>query len=201
MGNSTTETGAGLPSAPISLSAKTVSVIVRQRWTMVKEFFNFCERQGWVPDSPARRLKGIEVAKGNRTAIFTEEQYRQILNAIPLYDPENVPEDTRKAWHQRLFVYTELLRWSGMAPVDAVQYHPGLVDEEGVLTYRRHKTKELAIVPLPEHVRTLLRDIPLERDSVGPEMPFRSKTSKLSSDIRKWGHRRITFQVGRNHRG
>jgi integrase len=35
----------------------------------------------------------------------------------------------------------------------------------------------------------LLRDIPLERDSVGPEMPFRSKSSTLTSDTRKWAHR------------
>jgi len=159
------------------------------RWTRAKEFFNFCEAQGWIDDSPARKLKNISVAKGNRTAIFTEDQYTQILNAIPLYAPENVPVATRMAWQRRLTVFTELLRWSGMAPVDAVLYHPSLIDAEGVLTYRRQKTKELAIVPLPEHVRRLLRDIPLERDSVGQEMPFRSKTCKLSSDTRKWEHR------------
>jgi hypothetical protein len=131
-----------------------------QRWTRVKEFFNFCECQGWVPDSPARKLKNISLAKGHRIGIFTEEQYCQILNAIPLYDPENVPHVTRQAWQRRLRVFTELLRWSGMAPVDAVLYHPGLVDAGGVLTYRRKKTGELAIVPLPEHVRMLLRDTP-----------------------------------------
>ena len=169
-----------------SLSSDTTSA---QRWTRVKEFYNFCERQGWIADSPARKLKNISVAKGNRTTIFTEEQYCQILNAIPLYDPENVPLVTRRAWQQRLTVFTELLRWSGMAPVDAVLYHPSLIDAEGVLTYRRKKTGELAIVPLPEYVRMLLRDIPLERDSVGPEMPFRSRTSDLFSDTRKWEHR------------
>jgi integrase len=160
-----------------------------QRWTRVKEFFNFCERQGWVSDNPARKLKDISVAKGNRTAIFTEEQYRRVLNAISLYAPENVPEVTRQAWQQRLRVFTELLRWSGMAPVDAVLYHPGLIDAGGVLTYRRKKTGELAIVPLPHHVRLLLRNIPLERDSIGPEMPFRSKASNLFSDTHKWEHR------------
>lgn len=160
-----------------------------QRWRRVKGFFNFCENQGWIADSPARKLKNISVAKGNRTAIFTEEQYRQILNAIPLHEPENVPEATRKTWQRRLLVFTELIRWSGMAPVDAVQYHPGLVDAGGVLTYRRQKTGELAVVPLPEHVRALLQDIPLERDSVASEMPFWSKTSTLSSDTRKWAHR------------
>ena len=44
-------------------------------------------------------------------------------------------------------------------------------------------------MPLPDHVRILLRDIPLERDSVCPEMPFRSRTSTAASDTRKWAHR------------
>jgi integrase len=164
-----------------------------QRWSRVKGFFNFCETQGWIADSPARKLRSIAVAKGSRTAIFTEEQYSQILKTIQLYVPENVPELTRQAWRRRLMVFTELLRWSGMAPVDAVLYRPSLVDAEGILTYRREKTGELAIVPLPEHVRLLLRDIPLERDSVGPEMPFRSHASTLPSDTRKWAHRHETL--------
>jgi integrase len=164
-----------------------------QRWTGVKAFFSFCERHGWIPESPARKLKNITIAKGSRTAIFTEEQYCQILHAIPLYAPKNVPESARPAWLARLKVFTELLRWSGMAPVDAVLYHPGLVDSEGVLSYRRHKTGELAVVPLPEHLRMLLRDIPLEQDIVGPNMPFRSTTCNLVNDTHKWGQRYLAL--------
>lgn len=157
-----------------------------QRWTMVKQFLLFCERQDWIKDSPARKLQQFEIAKGNRTAIFSEDEYNAILDAIPLYDPDNVPVDTRRAWRQRLHIFTELLRWTGMALIDAVQWKPVLVDTNGVLRYRRHKTKELAIVPLPAHLQALLRDIPLERDSVGPEHPFRTKDIKLSSDTHKW---------------
>jgi site-specific recombinase XerD len=87
----------------------------------VKGFFNFCETQGWIADSPAPKLRNIVVAKGNRTAIFTDQQYSQILKAIPLSTPENVPEITRQAWQRRLVTFTELLRCSGMAPVDAVR--------------------------------------------------------------------------------
>jgi integrase len=78
-----------------------------------------------------------------------------------------------------------------MALVDAVQYRPELVDSEGVLRYRRHKTGELATVPFPDHVVVLLRGIPLERDSVGSQMPFRTKQISLLSDTAKW-HRRVT---------
>lgn len=157
-----------------------------QRWTMVKQFLIFCERQDWIKDSPARKLQQFEISKGNRTAIFSEDEYNTILDAIPLYDPENVPAATRRAWRERLHIFTELLRWTGMALIDAVQWKPVLVDSTGVLRYRRHKTKELAIVPLPAHLQTLLRDIPLERDTAGPEQPFRTKDIQLSSDTHKW---------------
>lgn len=160
-----------------------------QRWSMVKVFFRFCEAQGWIDDSPARKIKPLKVAKGNRTAIFTDEQYVAILDAVTVYDPENVPAETRKGWQQRITTFIELLRWSGMDLIDAVQYRPELVDKEGVLRYRRQKTGVLATVPLPEHVVTLLRDIPMERDSVGRDQPFRTKDTAPDSDTRKWQNR------------
>jgi integrase len=164
------------------------------RWGMVKGFFNFCEAQGWVDDSPARKLKPIRVEKGNHTAIFTDEQYTEILDSVALYEPENVPEATRKAWQQRLTTFVELLRWSGMALIDAVQYRPEMIDADGVLRYHRQKTGELATVPLPANVVALLRDVLLERDSVGPEQPFRTTgCAKANSDTRKWHHRLKTL--------
>jgi integrase len=160
-----------------------------QRWTMVKGFFTFCAAQDWIADSPARKLKRMSVAEGNRTAIFSDEQYQAILDAVSLYDPENVPAATRKAWQQRLTTFVELLRWSGMALIDAVQFRPETVDAEGVLRYRRQKTGKLARLPLAAHVVALLRDIPLERDSLGAVMPFRTKNTAIASDCRKMQHR------------
>ena len=159
-----------------------------QRWSMVKGFFNFCESQGWIQDSPARKLARLTVKKGNRTAIFDDDQYAAILDAVALYDPENVPAITRKGWQQRLSTFIELSRWSGMALSDAVQFRPELVDADGVVRYRRQKTSELATVQLPEHVVVLLRDIPLEQDSVGTAQPFRTN-AKRASDTATWARR------------
>lgn len=159
------------------------------RWVMVKVFFQFCESQSWIADSPARKLKPLKIKEGNRTAIFTDAQYAEILKAVKLYDPDNVPAETRKAWQQRLQIFVELLRWSGMALIDGIQYTPELVGADGVLRYRRQKSKKLAVVPLPKHLLKLLRDIPLERDSVGPAQPFRTKGTAVASDTRKWEHR------------
>ncbi len=159
-----------------------------QRWSMVKGFFRFCESQEWISESPARKIGRLKVKRGNRTAIFTDEQYAAILDAVYAYEPENVPAETRKAWQQRLTIFIELLRWSGMALADAVQYRPELVDAEGVLGYNRQKTGQLATVALPDHLIVLLRDIPLERDSVGSAQPFRTN-AKLASDTATWARR------------
>lgn len=163
-----------------------------QRWGMVRSFFAFSEAQGWIDDSPARKLKPLSVQKGNRTTVFTDEQYTAILNAIDQYDPENVPTETRKNWQQRLLTFLELTRWSGMDLIDAVLFTPNLIDKDGVLRYRRQKTGVLATIPLPERVIVLLRDIPPERDSVGPQQPFRQSGSTAGSDTRTWA-RRLEF--------
>jgi integrase len=76
---------------------------------------------------------------------------------------------------------------------DAVQYRPESIDKDGVLRYRRQKTKQLATVPLPEHLIVLLRDIPLERDSVGSSQPFRQTDCTVNSDTRTWARRLETL--------
>ena len=44
-------------------------------------------------------------------------------------------------------------------------------------------------MPLPAHVASALREVPLERSSVGPQQPFRTKGIKLDSDVHKWEFR------------
>ena len=154
-------------------SWKLADLTAATRWVSVKTFFNFCEKQGWIPDSPARRLRAPKVVRGGRTAIFTDAQYTAILNAV--------------RGQQRLTTFIELLRWGGMALVDAVQFRTDMVDSEGVLRYRRHKTDTLAVVPLPAHVVVMLRDVPLAPDSVGPEQPFRTKhLDIIKCDVARW---------------
>jgi integrase len=160
-----------------------------QRWGMVRSFFNFCEAHGWIQDSPARKLRRMDYESGSRTAIFTDKQYEKVLEAVADSEPENVPSLTREAWQARIAAFVEMLRWSGMALIDAVQYRPEQIDLEGVLRYRRQKTGELATVPLPKHVVVLLRNVPLERDSLSEAHPFRMKNFTPHSDTVTWRKR------------
>jgi integrase len=157
-----------------------------QRWTMVKGFFRFCEAHNWIGDSPCRKLASLKVKKGSRTAIFTDSQYEKIRDAVYAYSPENIPAATKKSWERRLLTFLELMRWSGADVVDCVLFEPTkLVD--GVFSYKR-KTGEQAVVPLPDHLLKLLARVPLEADSIGPEMPFRTDVA-LQSDCRNWARR------------
>lgn len=165
----------------------------RQRWGIVKAFFNFCVGQDWIAQSPARSIKPPKIDRGNRTGIFTDGQYDAILDATSRYEPsENVPEMTRKNWRRRLLAFVELLRWSGMNLGDAVQFRAPMVDDEGVLRYARQKNGQAAVVLLPPHVAALLRNIPPENGS-HRSYPFAVIGTNTKSDTRRWEHRLETL--------
>ena len=114
----------------------------------VREFLRFCHRMTWIPSVPYFDRPSVE--PGNRTAIFTDAQYRVIL------------AEARKDPDPKVVAFLELLRWSGMAIIDAVLFETSSVDVNGVLKYNRRKTKkkniEPAVVVLPNRVLNLLRD-------------------------------------------
>lgn len=131
----------------------------------VKTFFKFCHSQGWLEQNPAAGIKRTKITKGNRTATFTDEQYDAIL---------------AQAKEQRLHTFLELLRWSGMALVDAVLFDRKSVDDAGVLRYTRKKTGTLCTVKLPENVVALLRSVD------GGAQPFVRKDVSLDSSVAEW---------------
>jgi site-specific recombinase XerD len=143
----------------------------RQSWSEVRTFFKFCVSQGWLTKSPAQEIRFPKVARGNRTGTFSDEQYDAILEA--------------SRGDQRVHTFLELLRWSGMALVDAVEFNRKTLGKDGVLRYVRVKTGTLGTVKLPEHVVILLRDVPLDADNT-QEQPFRRKGITLDSSIHEW---------------
>lgn len=139
-------------------------------WDIVKTFFKFCKQHGWITANPAADLRRPKIGRGNRTATFSDAQYDAIL--------------AKSRGDHRLEAFLELLRWSGMALIDAVQFDPKTLDEAGVLRYKRAKTGTLATVPIPAHVTALLRNVPLGECSA--EQPFRRPGLTLPSAIHEW---------------
>lgn len=140
-------------------------------WTNVKTFFKFCKAHGWITSDPAAELRRPSVTKGNRTGTFSDEQYETILAAA--------------RGNQRLESFLELLRWSAMALIDAVQFESQSIDPAGILRYTRIKTGTLATVPLPEHVVALVRNVPRDQGN-SAEQPFRRQDIGIESAIGEW---------------
>jgi integrase len=127
----------------------------------VREFLRFCHRMTWIPSIPYFDRPSVE--PGNRTAVFTDAQYTAIL-AEAKKDPD-----------PKVAAFLELLRWSGMAIIDGVNFDTGSV-VNGVLKYNRQKTVkkniEPAVVVLPTRVTDRLRGLhgkPFRRADVEPE--------------------------------
>src|SRR5450631_3413515 len=149
----------------------------RQTWTFgdstsavfvssVKQFFKFCEAHTWVASSPAKHLKRPEVEQGSRTVPFTDAEYAAILGQV------------QKDGDTDLETLLELLRWSGMALVDATLFDTKSV-VNGILDYKRRKTGKRAIVVLPSRVVALLNNLPEGH-------PFRRGDLKLESAKGAW---------------
>jgi site-specific recombinase XerD len=136
-----------------------------QAWGEVKTFFKFCTTQGWLKMNPAAAIQRPRVKRGNRTATFSDEQYDAIL--------------AQAQGDQRLETFLELLRWSGMALIDAVTFDCKTVGDDGVLRYARQKTGTLATVTLPEKVLALLR-------ATDGSQPFLRSGDALQSSIHEW---------------
>jgi integrase len=162
------------------LSANTAAL----SWVVAKGFFAFCVSREWLTTNPAAKLKPLLKSKVNNTAIFSDDQYQSILGAVDSCTHQR-NSITLANWRHRLLAFVELLRWGGCDLSDAIQFRPEQLRDE-VFRYARQKTKILATVPLPEHLIILLRDLPLEADSVGAGMPFRTAGIALESDVRKW---------------
>jgi len=151
-------------------------------WGNVIEFFNYCVKAGWLTKNPTLAIVSPKYSKANRTSTFTDEQYGAILTTAQTEKGDDA---------RRLEAFLQLMRWSGMALVDAVLFRPSSLDANNVLRYNREKTKDRkankgrAIVQLPEDVADLLRRIPIA-EHCSSNQPFRRTNLKLHSDKGNW---------------
>jgi integrase len=133
----------------------------------VREFLRFCHRMNWISSIPYFDRPSVE--PGNRTAVFTDAQYNAIL------------AEAKKDPNPKVVAFLELLRWSGMAIIDGVNFDTKLV-VNGVLKYNRRKTVkkniEPAVVVLPSRVLNLLREF--------KGKPFRREEHLIESDAHEW---------------
>jgi integrase len=104
--------------------------------------------------------------QSTRRRVWEEAEYAAILGQV------------QKDGDTKLETFLELLRWSGMALVDATLFDTKSV-VNGTLDYKRQKTGKRAIVVLPSRVVALLNKLP-------DGQPFRRPDFKLESDKSFW---------------
>ena len=172
-------------------SWKLANTVMRQRWNVVRSFFNYLHQQGAIKVNPVVTIKAVPPEKTYHNVPFTEQQYNSILNDASWLVDQRVVNGEREVYCTRLHIFIELLRWTGMDIGDGVQFRPEMVDADGVLRYIRTKTGIQAVVPLQAlqpHMIELLKEIPLAPDSVD-NMPFRYQGNDFASDVHNWSRR------------
>jgi integrase len=147
------------------------------RWTMTRGYL------GRLPSFGERQ----RVKPGNRCGYFSDEQYNRLIESLPFYKP--VHGYTPANYAVRLRAFLELGRWAGMAVADAVRFSPRVnLAANNVLTYRRVKSGQMAVVVLEPAVADRLRAIPREEGS-SAEQPLRFAALTETNNRGLWRNR------------
>jgi integrase/recombinase XerD len=125
----------------------------------LQSFFQFCMNHRWLLHNPLLQLKKPQVPKPRPTDYFTREEFNQILGAISNYRYCGTDCHLRP---QRLQALILLMRWSGLAIMDAVTLKRACLFDNDAVFLRRAKTGNPVYVPLPPKVAQLLRELPSE---------------------------------------
>jgi integrase len=168
---------------------------MRQRWGVIRTFFAYLGQYGAITSNPTSTIKAVPKEHIYLNIPFTDQQYNDILNCARTIDPETSPDC--KMCRERLHIFIELLRRTGMDIGDAIQFRPSMIDTDGVLRYIRSKTGIQAVIPLEPHRIELLKEIPPAPNSI-PDMPFRYAGNDLASDVSNWSRRirRVLHRAG-----
>lgn len=150
---------------------------------VVTTFLKWARAHDHMSRKPEFREKQ-RVKRGNRCGYFTDEQYEKLRQSLPFYRMKchAMPEN----YAARLGAFMDLGRWAGMALCDIVKFSPRVnLEDNNVLTYRRHKSGEIAQIALDPAVAARLRSIPPEAGS-DPAHPFRFPGTNEEGNRQLW---------------
>jgi integrase/recombinase XerD len=145
---------------------------------MLRKFFRFCQKHGYVERNLASDLE-MPKPKSRPTLPFTIDEWRRMLGAFPIYE--------KRAGHasaHRLRAFVLLLRFSGMRIGDAVRCEESWIDGNRI-SFVSQKTSIPVCNKLPDDVIQALRIVPLN----GGRYFFWTGASTLHSAVGKWQRR------------
>ncbi len=91
-------------------SWKLANSVMRQRWGVVRSFFNYLHQQNVINVNPVITIKAVPPNKTFHNVPFTEQQYNDILNDANWLVDQRVMNVERDVYCRRLHIFIELLR-------------------------------------------------------------------------------------------
>jgi integrase len=149
---------------------------------LLRSFFNYCVRHGWVRKNPAALLSKIRV-DSVPTDYFTSDEFEKIITACETYNPTSTQLGHRR---EKVKALTLLMRWSGLRAGDAIKLERIQLTGNKLLL-RTEKTGTPVWCPIPPDVADLLRKI----ENSNPRFFFWSGNGSADSAYSDW-HR--TFE-------
>jgi hypothetical protein len=129
------------PAKGIPCSAPFGDLMTKTAFKRLKTFFTYCKQRGkWISENPLDGLALPTVEEGYRTAPFTDAQYDSIIATVKnryAAEIKNLEDQRQYDEAHRLLAFIELMRWSGAAVADAVQFRLSNMKDNGHVTYRR----------------------------------------------------------------
>ena len=150
---------------------------------LVRGFFGFCIRQGWLTLNPASQLTRIKVPR-KEINFFTDDEFKKLIEAT--YNPSVTLRKCQVAMFARLRTLILLMRWSGLRISDAVTLERSRLQGDNLLI-QQIKTQTPVFVVLPPHVSKALREVP---DGMNPNPRyFFWSGGSTESAVENWSKR------------
>lgn len=160
---------------------KLAAMTTRNNQELLRNFFRYCMRQGWLKDNPALLLTKV-IVKQRPTDYFTREEFDALLKATESFATNQ--NFRGEDWSARLRTFVLLMRWSGLRIGDAARLERSRLHGDRLLLYQA-KTGTPVFVPLPHFVAEALRNVPPGREP-NPRYFFWSGKGKHGAAAHTW---------------
>jgi integrase len=145
------------------------AVVCRNKQSRLKSLMKFCKSSRWIADNPAEGLSRVKVS-AVPTDYFLDEEFETILTACK---KERNPARTRGL--------VLLMRWSGLAIMDACTLERERLDSDGRVFLYREKTGTPVHITLPPDVADELRKLSYDTTKASRYFFWSGKGTKKSA--------------------
>jgi integrase/recombinase XerD len=158
---------------------KIAAASVVKRLELLRGFFLFCERSGWIQMNPAKPVRSPRIQM-KPTLPFSDEEWKSILTGIDVYP--DIHRQSPPIVQKKIRALILLMRYSGLRISDAVSMKRERINADGRLFLYTQKTGKPVSLKLSQDV---LRAI----DAADDGELFWNYRGTLKSRLTEWQER------------